>query len=863
MTVYDLFKNQVRKKPDSIAIKFADKTISYDRLNTEINKIATYLKKNGVKEGDIVGISVNRSIDMVISLLGIIKIGGIYLPLDPGFPVNRLIYMLDDSDCSFLLTEESLKNIFQSYQRRMIFIEGYKSSLVEEFETGDTDEKNLAYILYTSGSTGNPKGVQITHESLVNFLLSMQKTPGLSDYDKLLAITTLSFDISGLEIFLPLITGAQLIVASKEETKDGRLLLEKMKDATVMQATPSTWKLILESGWIEKLNLKALCGGEALSRDLADKLLERVDSLWNMYGPTETTIWSSCAKVEADNGIIHLGKPIANTQFYIVDKNNRFCPPGIAGELLIGGKGLSTGYLNRENLTNERFISNPFDKERKTKVYKTGDLVRLTPKKELEFLGRIDSQVKIRGFRIEIGEIETLIRRNDFIKDCAVVLKEFGSDDKKIIAFYIANSLGSDENISVNPNSISEKLRGALKERLPDYMMPSLFVQLDSFPLTPNNKVDKKSLGNYDISNLIIRDDRANPETFTEKLLVQIWEDILGIQGVGIDDNFFEIGGHSILAAQMFANFEKETNKRIPLATLFTAQTIRQLAKIIDTNDTENKWTPLVEIKNGEPDKKPLFLIHGAEGNILLYRDLANNLNSNRSVYGLQSRGLNGNEKIPKSIEEMAQDYISAIKSVQPEGPYNLGGYCMGGTIAYEMTQQLIGNGESVNSLFLLETYNECLVQGEGTAANKTRDKLENIKFHFKNVKNLKGQDRTKFIKGKAETSLKRASAKIDKITTKFGINVSSDRETGHITLSLRKINDEAQIKYKPSELNGNAVLLKPKVSFSSEPDPEFGWGEFIKGDFRIYNLDVAPRGLLTEPFVKETAKIIEQEIRN
>ncbi len=863
MTVYDLIKEQINNKADRTAITFKNISLNYRQLNEEINKMASYLINSGIGQGDIVGISLNRSHEMVIALLGIIKIGAIYIPLDPDFPANRLKYMLEDSDCRFLITENSLKNLFHYYNGKIISVEDYRNCKADEKKTNLIEDKNVVYILYTSGSTGNPKGVQITHESLVNFLLSMQKTPGLSDKDTLLAITTLSFDISGLEIYLPLITGAQLIVASKEETKDGSLLLERVKNVSVMQATPSTWKLLLESGWNKKLNLKALCGGEALTRVLADKLLERVEVLWNMYGPTETTIWSSCSKVEPGNSIIHLGRPIANTQFYIVDKNNRFCPLGIAGELLIGGKGLSVGYLKREQLTIEKFIANPFDKEKNTKVYKTGDLVKLTANKELEYLGRIDSQVKIRGFRIELGEIETLIMQTNLVKDCTVVVKEFNDNDKKIVAFYLQKEIDISDKGNGNTSreqKIMELLRNELKNKLPEYMIPSYFIKLDSFPLTPNNKVDRKTLCNYDISELVVHNGNAIPQTTEEKIFVQIWENLLGIHNIGIDDNFFELGGHSILAAQMFAEFEKLTGKKIPLATLFTAQSIRELSKAINNNKTDSQWSSLVEIKRGESEKNPLFLVHGAEGNVLLYRDLGNYLNSGRPVYGLQSKGLNGFDRIAESVEEMAEDYIKAIKTVQPNGPYYLGGYCMGGTIAYEMAQQLKKGGDEVNVLFLIETYNECLVANGNNPSNKTKDKLENIKFHFDNIKSLKGQERTKFIRNKAETSLGRTTARISKLTSKVGLNIENKPESGQITLSLRKANDQAQINYIPDTFYGKAVLLRPKVSFSSEPDPKFGWGEYVKGELKIYNLDVAPRGMIVDPYVKETAKIIENE---
>lgn len=435
MTVYNLIQEQIHEKADSIAIEFGDKILTYAELGAEVNRMTSFLKNCGIKKGDIVGIYLNRSIEMIISLLGIVKAGAVYLPLDQAFPIYRLKYMIEDSKCSYLITEKSIAQSFENFKGKVLDVSGYGRQEIDNTEE-EIDEESIVYILYTSGSTGNPKGVQIRHKSLVNFLLSMKETPGIKSEDSLLAITTLSFDISGLEIYLPLIAGSKVVIASKEETTDGRQLLEKLRNVTVMQATPATWKLLIESGWNEKLKIKALCGGEELSRELANNILERVDELWNMYGPTETTIWSSCSKVEKGSGAIHLGVPIANTQFYIVDKNNQFCAPGVPGELLIGGDGLFTGYLNLQNLTEEKFVINPFDKEKKSKLYKTGDLVKLNSNNQIEFLGRIDDQVKIRGFRIELGEIENEMRKNDCIKDCAVIVQDFG-DDKKLAAYYI------------------------------------------------------------------------------------------------------------------------------------------------------------------------------------------------------------------------------------------------------------------------------------------------------------------------------------------------------------------------------------------------------------------------------------------
>lgn len=856
MTVYSLYKEQVKKNPRAIAVKYNGRELSYDKLSSEADKIASLLISSGVKKGDIVGLCVNRSSEMVAALLGIIKSGAVYLPLDPFFPNTRLEYMLNDSESKFLITESLLYSKFSYYSGKFIDISEIKQVKIKSEIPDNSDENSLAYIIYTSGSTGNPKGVQILHSSLTNFLLSMQKIPGLNADDNLLALTTLSFDISGLEIFLPLITGAQITIASREEAKDGKILLNKIKKekVTVVQATPSTWKMLIDAGLKEKLAIKALCGGEALPKDLSDKIVDRVDELWNMYGPTETTIWSSCSKVTKEEPI-HIGKPIANTQFYIVDQDMNFCPPGVPGELLIGGDGLSMGYLNRDELTAEKFIANPFDKVKKSKVYKTGDLVRLNSKMQLEFLGRIDNQVKIRGYRIELEEIESVIKQNEYVKDCAAVVKEI-NNDKKILAYVVFDGKIDKNSYLTKINEIREN---AVK-KLPDFMLPALIIPVDKFPLTPNNKTDKKALAELKLSGAAINTSKAKAETEIQKVLIQVWEELLGFSGIGIDDNFFELGGHSILAAQMLADFEERTGKKIPLAAMFTSQTVRQLAETVENGKAKLNWSPLVVIKKGNNSLPPLFLIHGAEGNVLLYRDLVNRLNSDRTVYGIQARGLSGEEHFHISIKEMAEDYLDLIKTVQPKGPYNIGGYCMGGTVAFEIGQRLSAFGEPIQNIFLLETYNACLLEPAEIENNRMKEKIQNVKFHFDNIKSLKGKDRITFIQSKTQTALNRTSARISKITS----SIFSQKEgeiPEHITLSLRDANDKANAEYRPDVFKGKIVLLRPKVSFSSEPDPKFGWEDFVEGELKVYIIDAAPRGMLTEPFVQQTAQLIGNEM--
>ena len=438
---------------------------------------------------------------------------------------------------------------------------------------------NLAYLMYTSGSTGKPKGVQIPHRAVVNFLSSMRDKPGFSENDKLLSVTTLSFDISVLEVFLPLVTGGSLVLVSHQVSSDGKLLSDSLARyrPSVMQATPVTWLILLESGWHSHGPLKALIGGEPLPAELCNRLLEQGVEVWNMYGPTETTIWSTIKKMDPSQKRVSIGRPIANTQTYVLDQNMLPVPIGVAGELHIGGDGLARGYLNRPELTSEKFITNPFNENPDTRLYKTGDLAFYLPNGDLQCLGRTDFQAKVRGFRVEQGEIESLLNRHPSIEQSAVVVRPDPLGENQLVAYIVAKG-GSRPAVP--------DLRQYLGEALPDYMVPSRFFFLEAMPLTPNGKINRKALpaisdqGNPDLEKSFVA---ANDSL--EMQLTKIWESVLKTKPIGIKDNFFEIGGHSLLAARLFSRIEKTMGLNLPLATLFQAPTIDLLAKIIRNKD--------------------------------------------------------------------------------------------------------------------------------------------------------------------------------------------------------------------------------------------------------------------------------------
>ncbi|MDB6023733.1 MAG: Amino acid adenylation domain protein [Pedosphaera sp.] len=574
-----LFEAQVRHDPNAIALAFDGQRLTYHELNQRANRLAHYLKQQGVGAETLVAVCLERSFELVIGLLAILKAGGAYVPLDPNYPSERLEFILQDARAAMLLTQESLlKNLPGA--PRVICLDPELSAIGTQSETNSIQgatQENLAYVLYTSGSTGKPKGVQISHRALVNFLCSMGREPGLAASDILLAVTTLSFDIAGLELWLPLTVGAQVVIARSDTAREAKRLAALLQEcrATVMQATPATWRMLLEAGWQGNPRLKVLCGGEAWGRDLAEALLPECGSLWNMYGPTETTIWSGVTRVEPGDSPM-IGRPIANTQFYVLDARMQPVPIGVAGELHIGGEGLARGYLNRPELTKEKFVADPFHTETGARLYKTGDLVRHHASGKIEFLGRMDHQVKIRGFRIELGEIETVLRRHPNVREATVTARDDQAGGKRLVAYAVARQ---------PPPPTTRELQDLLAGQLPDYMMPAAFVMLDALPLTPNGKVDRKSLPEPE--GRIETEEFVPPSTPAELAMAKLWCEVLGVKQVGLNDNFFLLGGHSLMATQLISRLEKFHQVEVSLRDVFDSPTITAMSRWLEKKETK------------------------------------------------------------------------------------------------------------------------------------------------------------------------------------------------------------------------------------------------------------------------------------
>jgi amino acid adenylation domain-containing protein len=571
--VHELVEAQAARTPEAIAVQCEDRTLTYADLNARANQLAHHLRRQGVGPETPIGIAVERSLDMLVGLLGIHKAGAAYVPLDPSYPAERLAYMIKDAGVSILITQEGLLGHLPTGNARVMCLDRDWTAISQE-PAGNPSRtvsgENLAYIIYTSGSTGLPKGVQVPHRGVVNLLSSMVKTPGLGPDDVLVSVTTLSFDIAGLELFLPLVTGARVVIASREEVTEGGSLLARLQSvsATVMQATPATWRLLLEAGWTGGLK-KMFCGGEALPRDLASTLSSLKGELWNLYGPTETTIWSTAERI-ADAEQISIGRPIDNTQVFILDAALQPLPVGVAGEAYIAGSGVARGYRQRPDLTAERFVPCPFGPAG-SRMYWTGDIARYLPDGRLECLGRVDHQVKVRGFRIELDEIESVMNAHPAIREALVLAEEAAPGDLRLVAYIVylpGESLTASE------------LRRFVRTSLPEYMVPSFFMKLDQIPRTLNNKIDRRSLPNA-FKGSTHEAERMPPTTATERRIAEIWKKALSLTSVSAEDNFFDIGGHSLLSMRVLAEMERTVGHRPGPRAMFM-ENLKQIAEWCD-----------------------------------------------------------------------------------------------------------------------------------------------------------------------------------------------------------------------------------------------------------------------------------------
>lgn len=700
-----LFARQAAAMPDRTAILFdrhADRTLSYYEVDRLSLTLARRLAVQEIGRGDVVAVCLPRSDLLPVALLGIMRAGAAYLPLDPDGPADRLSLMLDDASPACVLTTRAYRARFDEVGITCLFLDD-----AQHADPGcdpgpvalpQADPAATAYILFTSGSTGRPKGVEISHANLANFVAGMIDLLRPSRFDRLLSVTTVIFDIAGLEFFLPLCVGASLVIADGETVRDpaalGRLVARHA--ISLLQATPSFWRMLLTDRSISLDTVHALVGGEALSAELAERLLARTRAVTNLYGPTETTIWSTAMRLTAnDIAPPPIGRPIRNTTIRILDQRRRPVPVGVTGTMHIGGAGVARGYLNQKALTADRFIADPFGRPG-DRLYNTGDLARWRTDGVLEYCGRADQQLKIRGHRIEPGEIETHLARHDDVLEAAVVARPDPTGEPALVAYVVASETGAVD---------AAILRRHLAERIPGYMMPALILFLDAMPQTANGKLDRKALPppSWDRASL---DRRAPtpPRTEIERRLVVIWQDILNRQDIGIHDNFFELGGDSLSGADLIVTVSTAFSQEIPFSLLFRTSTIAGLAALLEGGTGGGMLDMLLPLKM-DGDAAPLFCVHPVIGLGWPYAALLRHLPPGRPLYALQAASLRGADRQPDSIEQMAAQYLAEIRRVQPHGPYHLLGWSLGGLVAHAMAAQLQDAGETVARLVLLDSY--------------------------------------------------------------------------------------------------------------------------------------------------------------
>lgn len=836
--------------PDKTAVSFGERSISYFELKLKSDQLAEYLIKQGMTSGDITGLAAERSIEMLICMLSIMKCGAAYLPLDPEYPAERIEYMLENSEAHFLLVSDLCKGKYHSRATELSISEIFSSLeyVGQECDFPIVRGNDLAYVLYTSGSTGKPKGVQIMHYNLVNFLLSMQKDPGLNSRDKLLAITTISFDIAGLELFLPLISGAELILCDRETSRDGRRLLETLssREITFMQATPATWRMLIDAGWNSSPGLKVLCGGEAFPPALAEILHTKVGSVYNMYGPTETTIWSSLKLLSAEDKQITIGKPIQNTRFYILNAQLNPVKPGATGEIYIGGDGVGLGYLNQPELTAERFIKDPFCDSPDSRMYQTGDLGKYTADGEILYMGRSDQQIKVRGFRIEPGEIESVLHDINEVKSAIVIAREDIPGDQRMVAYVIPV-----EKELIESDTFGE-WKKELRNHLPEYMIPQDFVIMEEFPLTPNHKIDRKALPKPPKQQTAAANQPAiRKMTKREAVIAEIWSDVLGLVNPSPDDDFFELGGHSLLAVKVMVEIERVTGKRLPLSTLFESSTISSLAKKTggDDDNEEHSWDVLVPIKpSGKKD--PIYLVHGGGLHVLLFASMSKYIDDDQPVYGIQGLGMKRDMELLYSNEEIASKYLEEILQNNPDGPYCLAGYSMGGKIVFEIANQLQRMGKTVKFLGIIDTY----------ATNE--DENLRIKMSKKIIRQFRKIPFfiSSFIKNPKDAwsyQMYMSKTRIKQLLSK-----NKEEETKHFNereLEIVNSYDIAYQKYrlKPSDLKIHLFRVNKRLYFLD--DLKFlGWAKFAKKGVEVHEIPGDHRTFLYSPNDQGFARILQ-----
>jgi surfactin family lipopeptide synthetase C len=856
-TIHGRFEAQAAKTPDAGAVVLAGAALTYRELNNRANKLAHRLRTLGIGSDTPVAVCMNRSPDLIVALVGILKAGGAYVPLDPAYPQERLAFMLEDTGAPVLITEDRIARIILDQRSHVILMDTGWDEIAGEPDGNPgigVGPDNLAYIIYTSGSTGLPKGVCCRHESVLNLFADFDRRRPISPGERCSVWTSVSFDVSVYEIFTALVAGGTLCIASDDVRFDSAAFAEWLDSQRISSAYVPPLMLGDLAAWIEKhpgaLSLRRLLVGvEPINERLLAAIIENVPGLViiNGYGPTETTICSTLYTVHPESTgdrNTPIGRPVQNSRIYLLDGELRPVPVGVAGELHIGGTGLARGYLKRPELTAERFIADPLSGIAGSRLYRTGDMARYLEDGNIEFIGRADYQVKIRGFRVEPGEIEFILRQHDSVRDAVVLAKSDRSGSKRLVA-YIVTADGAAPPASA--------LRDFLKEKLPDYMVPTAFVSMDSFPLTPNGKLDRSALPEPEITRADIQSTYVAPRDEVEMRLSQIWEKVIGIKPIGVTDNFFDLGGHSLLAVRLFAEITRSFGTSIPLAALFQSPTIEAIADRIRGEGFLQSGESLVAIQPAGT-KPPLFFVHAYGGGVFFYRELAERLGADQPFYGLQSAGLDGKRPLQSGVEEMAAYYVKEIRRIQPKGPYYIGGRCLGAYVALEMANQLHERGERIGMLAILDSY---------WKPGAPLSRAQGVMLHLRNLSTRGFKEKLSYIRVYSGYRLIKTMIWLTKITSslcfRLGRPVPGFLRDFYINVYIPRMHERAERKYAPRVYPGPITFFQATAEV--ERDPRIFWGRLTSEGIEIIMVPATHKDILVEPNVEVLAEKMKQAL--
>jgi amino acid adenylation domain-containing protein len=870
--LHELFEAQVEAKPNAQALVAGAGRLTYRELNQRANRLAHHLRSLGVGPETLVGIFLERSADMVIALLAVLKAGGAYVPLDPAYPADRLTFMLGDSRVHTLLTQYSFVSRLQGFELpagqampHLVCVDMDRRIARASVENPEpaAEATHLAYVIYTSGSTGRPKGVALEHRNVVAFVNWTAQVFSPRELDGVLAGTSISFDPSILDIFMPLSLGGRVIMAPNTLALPG---LPAAREVRLINSVPSVVRELLRIGGLPPSVETVNMGGEPLSAQLVEELyaLPHIKRVHDLYGPTETTVCSTFS-LRTPGGPVTIGRPIANTQVYLLDENLSPVSAGEAGELFIGGKGVARGYLHRPEITVEKFLELPVAGGRPARFYRTGDLCRYRPDGNLEFVGRRDQQVKIRGHRIELGEIESVLLAHPDVGETAVIVHEEEPGERRLAAYVVPRSTPwqkAGETPAAAEQRIVSRLRSHLQDRLPDYMMPGTFMLLDRFELTTNGKISHAALP-APVQNRAAAGAFVAPRTSTEKLLCEIWGGLLGLNQVGVHDDFFQLGGDSLMGIAMFAEVEEKTGLKLPIEAMQQARSVSRLAAYLDKNQKSTKpvlGATLVEIQP-QGSRPPLFLVHGVGGGMLWgYANLARHLGTDQPVYAFKACDPDQLEKFD-TVDKIAEHYTRELRRFRPKGPYMLGGYCFGGNVAFEMARLLDQQGERVSLLALINssTHNSKYNRVSWTPLHLYKF-LRNLGHYARAFMQWDTSRQWRFFRWKFRTAKKRMArwlglapvhpAEFD-ADARVDLSSVSDQQRSLWESHVRVLND-----HRPGLYSGKVLLLRTRGHpLNCSYDRQCGWGEFAQGGVTVEVISGLHDSLMEEPHVKMLAR--------